>query len=239
MPIPGDTPPLGRNNARESVYRHLRGWIEDGVLRPGETVRDRDIAALLGVSRTPVREALQMLEQAGVIETLPGRATRVVDASPDDVRAVYAPLAVLQGLAAELATPLATAADIEQLTAHNERLREALDAGDPIGARDADRAFHQVLVRRAGNPYLTAAIEPLLLHVRRLDAVYFERAGAGRESYEEHQAIIAAIAAGDAATAREWTVRNFSGRRLPAVGAEREEGPPVGAEREEGPPLSA
>src|ERR1700733_8234926 len=95
MPVP-EVAQLDRRLARTEVFDRLRTWIEDGQLEPGEVIKDIELAAVLGVSRTPVREALQMLEQHGLVETRPGRPTRVTETTIEDVARVYAPLAVLE-----------------------------------------------------------------------------------------------------------------------------------------------
>lgn len=209
MPVPAVAAPLDRRPARHRVYEYLRGWIESGELAPGEVVKDTEIAHAMGVSRTPVREALQMLERDGSVEMLPGRLTRVTEISPDDVAALYAPLAALHGVAAELATPRAQPSDIARLVAFNERLLACVEAGDAAAARDADHGFHSALLQVAGNAYLLAAIEPLMGQARRLEALYFRGAELGRQSYEDHRLIIEAVERGDSTAAGELTRRNF------------------------------
>ncbi|MGB2711268.1 MAG: GntR family transcriptional regulator [Conexibacter sp.] len=191
------------------MLKQLRGWVEDGILEPGEVVKDSDIAERLGVSRTPVREALQILEQQGIIESVPGRYTRVSTASLDDARLVYPPLSALQALAAEVATPEITAADLAAMDEHNEELMAAVKAGDALAARDADTAFHRVIVERADNPYLASAIDHLLVHVRRLEVLFFRHVGPARESHDQHAAIIDALRRGDPTAAAELTRENF------------------------------
>ena len=210
-----DTTPIDRRPARWTVHDRLRTWIEDGALAPGEVIKDAEIAEMLGVSRTPVREALQMLEREGLVEMLPGRLTRVTDTTPEDIGLVYATLAALNALAAEMGTPHATETDIAEMRRQNERLLDAVKAKKAVEAREADRAFHGVVVRLAGNPYLEDAINPLLSHIRRLEALYFRDDKPGRKSYQEHKKIITAIAAGDIEAAREAMRSNF--QRYPIV----------------------
>jgi DNA-binding GntR family transcriptional regulator len=210
VPLPAELAPLDRRTARAAVFEQLRTWIEDGVLEPGETLKDGEIAERLAVSRTPVREALQMLERLGVVEMLPGRLTRVTPIKQDDVALLYAPLGALHATAAELGAPRATAEDIAQMHRHNDALLEAIESGDQALARDADHDFHYVLLRLADNPYLMTAIEPLLVHARRLEALYFRQAGPGRSSHEDHAAIVDAVEAGDVARAADLTRSNFT-----------------------------
>jgi DNA-binding GntR family transcriptional regulator len=210
MPLPSQLDPIDRQTARAAVFEQVRSWIEDGVLEPGETLKDSEIAGRLGVSRTPVREALQMLERLGVVEMLPGRTTRVTPLTPGDVALLYAPLGALHATAAELGTPRATPDDVAEMHRHNDALLAGLQAQEHVAARDADREFHHVLLRLADNPYLITAIEPLLIHARRLEALYFREVGPGRASHEEHEEIVRAVAAADAARAAALTRRNFT-----------------------------
>jgi DNA-binding GntR family transcriptional regulator len=210
MPIPTEISVIDRRSARHAVFEQLVRWIEEGFLEPGEPIKDSEIATRFGVSRTPVREALQMLEHRGAVEMLPGRMTRVTAVSPQDVALLYGPLSALQAFAAEMGTASAQEHDVERMKQHNERLAAAVDARDAVSARDADRAFHDVLVRLAANPYLLAAIEPLQFHARRLEALYFRDTKPGKQSYEEHRRIIDAVASGDAQAASQLTRQNFT-----------------------------
>jgi DNA-binding GntR family transcriptional regulator len=220
MPLPDSAIRIPRASARSAVLEQLRGWVEDGILEPGEVVKDSDIAERLGVSRTPVREALQILEQQGIIESVPGRYTRVSTATLEDARLVYPPLSVLQALAAEVAAKDITAADLSAMEAENERLIAAVRAGDALAARDADTAFHRIIVERTGNAYLASAVEHLLIHVRRLEVLFFRHVGPARESHDQHAAIIDALRRGDSATAAALTRENFLRFWQPPTGEE-------------------
>ena len=173
-------------------------------------IKDAEIAEQLGVSRTPVREALQILEQHGAVQMLPGRMTRVTNVTPEDVALLYAPLAILHGLAAELGTPHATEGDIAAMTECNERLRAAVGARKAVDAREADREFHRGDLALGGKPVIESAIEPLQIHARRLETLYFRDSAPGMRSYEEHKRIIGAVSKGDAQTAAELTRQNFT-----------------------------
>jgi DNA-binding GntR family transcriptional regulator len=209
MPVPAVIERIERRPARLLVYERLRALIESGELAPGEVIKDTEVAAAIGTSRTPVREALKMLERDGSIEMLPSRLTRVTEISPDDVASLYAPLGALHGAAAELATPRAGRSDMARLAELNEQLLSSAEEGDASAARDADQAFHSTLLELAGNAYLLAAIEPLIGQARRLETLYFRATELGRLSYEDHRLILAAMERGDAAAAGEATRRNF------------------------------
>lgn len=182
-----------RQSAADQVYRALREKIEDGSLAPGEQLADGELAQALGVSRTPVREALRRLVDQGVVETMPGRHTRVAEAGEAQAHQVLPLLSLLHGFATESATEMLDAADLAEMTDCNERMRVAAEAGDSAAARAADQQFHAVLVRRAENPYLAMLVDVLSLHSRRLEALYFQDKDPASGSYAQHQEIIEAI----------------------------------------------
>lgn len=191
------------------VFDQLRAWIEEGVLAPDEVIRDMEIADALGVSRTPVREALQMLEQRGVIETVPGRLTRVAGVSQEQATLVYPPLAALQAVGAELGTPNASPADLAAMRQANEDLLRSVRDERPDDAWEADHAFHSALVRCARNPFIESAIDSLRIHTRRLEILYFNDEAPASESHAEHLEIISAVEAGLATRASDLTRQNF------------------------------
>ncbi|MHA6805072.1 GntR family transcriptional regulator [Salinifilum ghardaiensis] len=192
---------VSRQSAAEQVYRILRAKIEDGSLAPGEQLADGELAAELGVSRTPVREALRRLVDQGAVETASGRHTRVTGVQETDAAQVFPLLGVLHEFAARCALPQLTTADFDEMQAANDRMRAAIDSGDATAAREADQEFHAVLVRRADNPYLSASLDVIALHARRLETTYFQDRRPGLESHHQHQQIIEALRSGREDTA--------------------------------------
>lgn len=220
MPLPGDVSPVSRRSASDQVFDLLFRGILDGSLAPGEVLRDDEIARRVGVSRTPVREAFQRLQHYGMIESQPNRLTRVADAIPEDIELLYPPLAALNGVAAEAAVPRLGADGIAALREANAALGDAAAARDPVAAREADAAFHQVLIDAAENRYLQSALEVLEFHFRRMEMLYFADLAPAEASYEEHEKIIAAAEAGDAKRVGELVRANILrgiGRRPRAV----------------------
>ncbi|MDA0183615.1 GntR family transcriptional regulator, partial [Solirubrobacter phytolaccae] len=104
MPVPANDAPLERDLLRDQAYVTIRDAIVDGTLAPGERLRDAELCAWLGLSRTPVREALNRLEQDGLVETEPQRFTRVTPLDRRAARDAFPVVAALHALAAELAT---------------------------------------------------------------------------------------------------------------------------------------
>jgi DNA-binding GntR family transcriptional regulator len=200
MPIPLDSAVLSRSLLRDNVYVRLRDAIVDGTFAPGEQLRDGELAQWLGVSRTPVREALLRLGQAGLVVTAPGRSTVV---SKLDARAAgnaQAVVAAMHELAVATAVPLLTGADLAQMRQANSRFGAAIAAGDVDAALAADDEFHGVPVRAAGNAAVIAVLEQFIPLVRRLERVRFATL-AGRGSVARHARLVDLCEQGDVAAA--------------------------------------
>jgi DNA-binding GntR family transcriptional regulator len=207
---PGQLPDLvavQRVPLATTVYTQLQEAIITGRLAPGIRVRDQDLAKQLGVSRTPVREALKRLEDEGLVESIAGVATRVTD---DDSAAVasFPVIATLQALAARLGVRNLTGQDLHEMREANDALREAVRVGDPLEAIRADDRFHGVLVRASGNRELDKSLRRLYPLARR--ATYRFLADHMEESHAQHAAIIEACARKDVRAAAKLNERNWS-----------------------------
>ncbi|WP_353808901.1 GntR family transcriptional regulator [Agromyces sp. SYSU T00194] len=193
------SPPAGErpSSLRDYAYRELRDAIVSGALAPGARLRDPELEQWLGVSRTPIREAIARLELAGLVQTRRAKATTV---APLDVRTALAAqriAASLHELAVREAVPQLTAADLDAMREANARFAAALDADDVDAAVRADDDFHDVAVRAGANPLLPAMLEQVAPLLRRLERARFSSL-AGRGSVADHDRIIALCAAGAA-----------------------------------------
>jgi DNA-binding GntR family transcriptional regulator len=209
MPLPEEAPQVHRPSASALALQHLQQWIEDGTLQPGEVLKDAEIARKLGVSRTPIREAFQRLEQLGLVVTTRNTRTEVAPARPQDAELLYVPLSVLHELAVQLAIPNLTSADLDAMTETNERLLAAARRGDAVAARQADEEFHSVLFERANNPFLQQVTEWLGVHSRRLNTLYFTQNVPTSNSYHEHLDLISALRSGDTERASTLARQNI------------------------------
>jgi len=193
VPIPSDIPRVPYYSAKSHVLDLLQRWIIDGTLADGERISDGAVAEALGISRTPVREALLILETQGFIEVRRGRDTRVRPIRPQDLYDLYPPLAGLERTAAILAMPRMTEAHIAALKTTNEAFSHALREGRVYQAMELDETFHEMIVTVADNPYITSFVTLLQLHIRRLKYRFFAQALPGEQSVAEHAAIIHAF----------------------------------------------
>ena len=185
----------------EQVYRAVRARIIDGGLAPGAFVREKDLEPM-GVSRTPIREALSRLASEGFLERLPHRGFRVPAESLGNLLELYPIVASLELLAGRLA--------LERFTPVNARLAEARDRGDVRAMLDLNTAFHRLISERGGNRRLASLLDDLRSQLTRLELWYYSQPERTQRSIREHEEIIAAIESGDRPRALSLLERNMS-----------------------------
>ena len=194
---------LDNPSLRERVYQALREALVSGELTPGRRLRDQELAARLGVSRTPVREALQRLEDEGLVETSPRALTRVTPLDARAAREAFPVVAALHAFAARSGVPRLAPLDLEDMRAASAEFTAAIAGADHARpetlarAIAADDRFHGVVLSAAGNQELVRTLERLMPKVRRLEYAQFGSL-AGRRSVQQHEAIISACALGNA-----------------------------------------
>src|SRR5688500_16526784 len=212
------TPAASRRHARpQQVYERLRQLIVDGRLPPGARIIETDVAERLGVSRTPVRGALQRLQQEGFVVDSPTlRQTRptVAPLTTDDARELFLLVGALEGLAAYRAAlgPAAGRASLAAaLTAINGDLAAAADAPRPDRARifDLDEQFHRAYMDAAG-PRVRVIHGSIKPQAQRYERLYVSMLTAElHTSVVEHRAIVTAIRGGNAPAAQSAVETNW------------------------------
>lgn len=196
MPVPATSEPARRALLRDDVYTRLRDAIVDGTLTPGERLRDQELAGWLGVSRTPVREALLRLGQAGLVHTAPGRSTTVATLDARTLRGAQSVVATMHRLAVEQAVPQLGAAELAAMREANHRFAVALRRGDADAAIAADDEFHAIPVRAAANAAVETVLEQFTPALRRLERIRFSSLS-GRASVALHDRLVDLCEAGD------------------------------------------
>jgi DNA-binding GntR family transcriptional regulator len=197
---------VDRSLLRDRAYRILRDAIVTGELSPGAVIRDVELADRVGLSRTPVREALARLADDGLVETKPHSWTRVAPLVLRDVRDALVVVRAMHELAIRLAVPLMTERHHGLMRAANKRFAAALDAGDVQAAVNADDVLHDVPVTVLGNRALAATIERQMPLIRRLEKARFGSL-LGRRSIGFHGQLIDACEDEDVETAVAITTR--------------------------------
>ena len=193
----------------EQVYRAVRTRIMDGALAPGTFLREKDLESM-GVSRTPIREALGRLASEGFLERLPHRGFRVPEESLGNLLELYPIVASLELLAGRLALERFTPADVGELKAINGRLAEARDRGDVRAMLEQNTRFHRLISERGGNRRLVMLLDDLRSQLTRLELWYYSGQDRTQRSIREHEEIIAAIEVGDRPRALALLERNMS-----------------------------
>lgn len=209
MPIPVKTKPINRSFMRDEVYNTLLSWIMEGKLHPGEKLLDKELAEYMGVSRTPVREALRRLEDKELVESSANRWTRVSQVSIKEPEMIYPIIWALEALAVSQAMAHLTQGDLKKMEQANKALGRALGEGDPVKASMADIQFHDVFIQRSGNHHLAAILRDLKIKNRRVEVTYFKGYACAKYSLDEHDRILDALGSRDVALAQSLIRANW------------------------------
>ncbi|MFC7391826.1 GntR family transcriptional regulator [Scopulibacillus cellulosilyticus] len=209
MPIPENIKKPIRQSAKTIALNQLQKWITEGVLQSGEKISDADLSQALGVSRTPVREALQILEMQGFVEMQPGKETRITAIDREDIPNIYQTLAALDETAVNAAIEKVTEEDIISLIDINKNFAYAITEKDSLNASKLDEKFHKKIIEISGNHYIDSFTDTLYMHAARVRFVYFKSYVPASISVKEHEKIIEALKAKDKQAAAKIIRENW------------------------------
>jgi DNA-binding GntR family transcriptional regulator len=187
--------------AGDAATNALRDAILDGTLEPGERLKEIELAQRLGISRTPIRRAISVLEQEGLIETIPHRGARVRSYEPADLDDMYELRALLESHAAKLAADRISRAQLAALRRSCDRF-ERLTLGDDVSAIVAENMlFHDTILDAAGSDRLRAMIRTVVAVPLVYRAYVWFSPKEKRSSEQHHRRLVAALAAHDGGAA--------------------------------------
>ena len=187
---------------------HIRNLIVHGELASGERINELGLSEALGVSRTPIREALKVLAAEGLVELLPNRGSRVTTPSTDEIVNLFAVIAALERLAVETVTLQASAPALARLRAlHDEMLRRYAE-GDRDRYFELNHRIHETIIEMAANPQLSRTHADLMTRARRPRFVAITSDGRWDESVKEHELVMSAMELRDARFAGEILFRH-------------------------------
>ncbi|MBC7303682.1 MAG: GntR family transcriptional regulator [Nocardia sp.] len=188
-----DFEPVNQQSTAEMIADRLREAIMRGTLAPGAQLGEADLATSFGVSRGPVREAMQRLVQEGLLFSIRNRGIFVIELTTDDVIDIYRARTALEGGALDLVLDGRRDIAYTALRPSVTAMGLAAEAGDAPGVSDADQAFHEALVTAADSPRLVRAARTLLIETRMclgaLQTTYPDLREQAREHVELHEAI--------------------------------------------------
>lgn len=208
MPVPVERGKHRRSLLRDQAYVSIRDAIINGVLAPGEKLRDPDLEEWLGISRTPIREALARLESAGLVHTTPGRSTVVSSIERQAVLNAQNVAAAMHALAVRTAVPMMSDADFDTMATANKQFAEALSRGDAEAAIRSDDEFHNVAVIACQNDLIGQVLDQVTPVLRRLEHLRFSSLS-GRQSIAQHEHIVTLCRQRDADGAAAEAERNW------------------------------
>jgi DNA-binding GntR family transcriptional regulator len=207
----------------DQVYTSLKKAIVEGDLKPGERLKETEIALSLGASRTPVREALSRLQQEGLVRKMRSGGLTVVQLSEDDVREIFGLIMSLESHAARLAAERVTAEQVEHLRSICDRA-DALVKSGADGLNEVNYQFHHALIEATGQRRLGEMLRNLRTAMQPYRAVTLATPRFRAQSVKDHRAMVDRLARGDAEglaalvvehlqTAQEVTIDALSDQR--------------------------
>ena len=200
---------IERTFVREAAYLKLQSWIVEGTLDPGMQLRDKELAEKMGVSRTPIREALLRLEDEGLVKTKPNSSTLVAPIDFDNAIHLYSIVLSLEKLALNQSFQSITDKHVQTMAEANERFLKELKNYNRLSALSADNDFHSVYIQLSQNKELQRILSGLKHKLKRLDLYYFEKVKDAHLSYEEHLKIIEALKRKDLSSALRAVESNW------------------------------
>jgi DNA-binding GntR family transcriptional regulator len=194
---------ISRSSLHIEVADRVRDMIFDRSLPPGHRIDELDLSGKLGTSRTPLREALKVLANEGLVRLAPGRGAYVTELSPQEVDSLFPVLAMLEARCAAEAVRRQSASDVRRLDAIHQKMEMHVAAGDTQAYHRSADQLHQQLHMIAGNPWLLRATSDLRRFLRLTRGMIQESGGRLLQSLAEHRTLMKTIARGDADSAEQ------------------------------------
>ena len=188
---------------RDVVFNKLRDEILYGRLKPGERLMEIQISERLGVSRTPVREAIRMLEQEGLVDMYPRRGAQVSGITEKALEDVLEARKTLETFTVNVACSRITKKQLDELIAANEDFKETIRMGDAAKIAGADVRFHNIIIEAAGNTKIAETLNNLKEQLFRYRYAYLTASTDHYHLAREHDMLVDAIERGDSDLAVE------------------------------------
>lgn len=207
---------------RELVFESLREAIIQGRLKPGERLMEMQLADEMGVSRTPVREAIRKLELEGFVVMIPRKGAYVAGISVKDIVDIFEVRAALEALAAGLAAERITDEELEDLERTLVQISEVSDRKDLNAIVETDTNFHELIYRACRNERLVQIITHLKEQIQRFRTTSLSQPGRSKDALGEHRAIVEAISERNAELAQTLAREHIENAEQSLLNAMRE-----------------
>lgn len=195
----------GNASLEEKVYIELQEAILSETLKKGESLTELSLSEKLGVSRTPVRSALQRLSEVGLVKIVPNRGAVVLGVTKEDILDIYRIRMRLEGLASAMAALNMSDADKKKLTETVELSEFYLSKNNTENLKELDTSFHRVIYEASGSRTLARILSDLHLNTKGYRRISLAIPGRLERTTKEHREILNAILAGDAEKADRLT----------------------------------
>ena len=208
---------------REVVFNTLRQAILKGELKPGERLMEIALAERLGVSRTPIREAMRKLEQEGLVVMIPRRGAQVANITEKDLNDVLEVRIALENVAIEKACARMTEEEMRRLWLAAKEFEHTIAEGNLVKLAEADVAFHEVIYQASDNKRLIQVLNNMREQIYRYRVEYLKEDESRNRLVKEHEKITRAIKERDVKAAQELSFEHLENQRMGIIQAIRAE----------------
>lgn len=204
--------PIPRRTLHDELLERLRQMIVDGELAPGTKVPEKALCERFAVSRTPLREALKVLANEGLVTLTPNRGAMVSDLTLADLEEAFPVMGALEALSGELACANITAPELAAIRRLHEKMIGHYESGDLSRYFAANQRIHETILEAAGNPTLAALYRSLAGRIRQARYIANMSPERWAEAVAEHERIVAALEARDGAALGEILKRHLASK---------------------------
>jgi DNA-binding GntR family transcriptional regulator len=188
-----DTAIIPRRSLHDELASQLRDMLVRGELKAGDKIPEQALCTRFGVSRTPLREALKVLANEGLLILAPNRGASVAQISPDEVDELFPIMGMMEALAGEIACARATQDDIAAIQAMHDEMVAHYRAGDAVAYLRLNRRIHEAFFVIAGNRALSQLYQTLLVRIHAVRFIAQKSSKRWREAVEDHELMMAAL----------------------------------------------
>ncbi len=197
-----------KSSLRSKVFKILENEILEGLYSPGDSLTEIKLSEQLGVSRTPIREAIRQLELEGLVKFVPNKGAIVLGITWQDIQDIYVIRTQIEGLAVKWATEKMTEEEIEELKESVELSEFYTYKNNMENLRKSDSTFHELIYEGCKSRPLKHMLKTFHHYVQKARAVSFATPGRAKEALEEHKAILQAIIGRDSVNAETLMIQH-------------------------------